>query len=241
MLERAVDSSERGVKARLRGINRHRLNFALALGFATLVAAGLLAFHAWQNHTFVLDFLLWNLFLAWVPLVLALYLASILRRKSWSSWEALIVSLLWLLFLPNSLYLVSDFIHIQDVASVNVVYDVVMFTSFIYTGLILGMSSLYLVHLELRARLRSGAAAWLIGLILLVCSFAIYLGRDLRWNTWDVLLSPAGLLFDVSERVLHPGTYPDMFVTVIGFFVLFASMYLVAWHSIKLLRSSDIL
>jgi uncharacterized membrane protein len=180
----------------------------------------------------------WNLFLAWLPLVLAVRLTSLLRLKLWSSWEALGVSLLWLVFLPNSFYMISDFIHLQEVQRVDVLYDALMFTSFIYTGVALGFSSLYLVHLQLRRRLSAKASAGWIAGTLLICSAAVYVGRDLRWNSWDVLINPGGLLFDVSDRLQHPAAYPQMLVTIITFFILLASMYSLLWRGTRLIRQA---
>jgi uncharacterized membrane protein len=213
-----------------------RIQFVLALGVSTLVSVGLFAYGAWRNHSLDYDYLVWNLFLAWLPLVFAVRLASLLRRKLWSSWEALGVSLLWLVFLPNSFYMISDFIHLQEVQRVDVLYDALMFTSFIYTGVALGFSSLYLVHLQLRRRLSVKASAGWIAGTLLICSSAVYVGRDLRWNSWDVLVNPGGLLFDVSDRLQHPAAYPQMLVTIITFFILLASMYSLLWRVTRLIR-----
>lgn len=217
--------------------NRSSLHFIAALGLATAVSLGLFGYGALRNHSLTYSFLPWNLFLAWLPLGFALALVRVLRRKLWSSWSAVGLSLLWLGFLPNSFYMISDFIHLQEVPTVDVLYDAVMFTSFIYVGVVLGMTSLYLVHRELRRRFMPPTTTLLVATILLLCSFAIYIGRDLRWNTWDILLNPAGLLFDLSERFIYPHQYPDMFLTVVAFFVLLGSMYVVALKSIQLLRS----
>lgn len=213
-----------------------RTQFVLALALSSGVSIAFFAYGAWRNQSLAFGYLIWNLFLAWLPLVFAVWLSKLLRTNVWSSWRAMGVSLLWLIFLPNSFYMISDFIHLQEVPRVDILYDALMFTSFIFTGVLLGISSLYLVHLQLKRRLQyRSAAAWL-ALTLLVCSFAIYVGRDLRWNSWDVLTNPGGLLFDVTDRLLHPAAYPQMFVTVISFFVLLASMYSLAWRSIQLLR-----
>jgi uncharacterized membrane protein len=107
---------------------------------------------AWRNHSFEeFSYLSWNLVLAWLPLIFALRLVVILKRKVWSSWEGLALSILWLVFLPNSFYMISDFIHLEDVRRVNILYDTLMFTSFIYTGVALGFSSLYLIHTSAQA------------------------------------------------------------------------------------------
>lgn len=215
-----------------------RSRFIIALGVSTSVSVALFGYGAWRNHGLDYDYLLWNLFLAWLPLLFAVRLVSLLRRKLWSSWEALGTSLLWLVFLPNSFYMISDFIHLQDVKRVDVLYDTLMFTSFIYIGVVLGFSSLYLIHLEFRQRLSAKAAAGWVALTLLVCSAAVYVGRDLRWNSWDVLTNPGGLLFDISDRLQHPSAYPQMLVTIITFFVLLASMYGLLWSGIRLIRQS---
>lgn len=218
---------------------RPLFHFIAALGFATVASLCLFGYSALQNHSLDYLFLAWNLFLAWWPLLFALWLAQVLKRKLWSSWEAVVASILWLGFLPNSFYMISDFIHLQDIVTVNVLYDAVMFTSFIYVGVVLGMISLYLVHQEFKKRFAPPTTAAFVTIILLLCSFAIYIGRDMRWNTWDILLNPAGLLFDVSERLLYPREYPSMFLTVITFFVLLGSMYVVALKGIELLKSRN--
>ena len=214
-----------------------RSQFLLALVFSSFVSVGIFGYGAWRNHSFYNAYLIWNLTLAWLPLIFALRLMTVLRHKLWSSWEALGYSVLWLILLPNSFYLISDFIHLQDVKRVDVLYDALMFTSFIYTGVILGFSSLYLVHLQLRRRLEAREAASWIGVMLLICSVAIYIGRDLRWNSWDLLTNPGGLLFDISDRLQHPSAYPQMLVTISAFFVLLSTMYLLLWRGTRLLQT----
>ncbi len=213
-----------------------RNQFITALGVSTLVSVGLFGYGALRNHSLGYGYLVWNLFLAWLPLIFAIWLVAILGRKLWSSWEGLSVTLLWLVFLPNSFYMISDFIHLRDVQRVDVLYDALMFTSFIYTGVALGFSSLYLIHLQLKKRVSSKAAAGLIAGTLLICSGAVYIGRDLRWNSWDILTNPGGLLFDVSDRLQHPATYSQMLLTIVTFFILLSSMYGLLWSGARLVR-----
>jgi len=222
-----------------RQLNSPRAQFSAMLLLSSLVSVALYLYGAWRNHSMEFGYFIWNLFLAWLPLLFAFWLISVLKRKLWSSWEALAASVLWLLFLPNSFYMISDYIHLGDVARVDVVYDAVMFTSFIFVGVFLGLSSLFLVHREFAKRFtKVGNTAWLT-VILLLCGFAIYLGRDLRWNSWDVLTNPAGLLFDVSDRFMHPSAYPDMFTTVGSFFVLIGSIYALVWKTVQLIRGTS--
>lgn len=201
-----------------------------SLGGLTAVSVTLYVVGVVTNHSLRFNYLLWNLFLAWVPLLLVALLQRSMRRYLWSSWLPFGLTVLWLIFLPNSFYMISDFVHIQDVARHSLLYDVVMFTAFIFTGSLVGFCSLYTVQTELRKRISFRASCVLTAIILFLCSFAIYMGRDLRWNSWDVLVNPAGILFDVSDHVIHPLQHLDMFSMTLSFFVLLGSLYVVGWQ-----------
>lgn len=174
-------------------------------------------------------FMFWNLILAWVPVGLSWYLVKYLSQKSWREPAAVVLTLVWLAFLPNSFYMVSDLVHLQQTGDIGILFDVVLLMSFIWNGLLAGFISLIMVHRALIRRVSTLRAHSLIAAVLLIISFAIYLGRSLRWNSWDVLTNPGGLLFDVSERVINPFTYPQALVTTGTFFLLLGSMYLVIW------------
>lgn len=202
----------------------------VSLVYLTLVSAGFFVVGAISNHSLAFWYLIWNLFLAWLPLVFALWLLYVLRTRAWSSWRGMSLSLLWLGFLPNSFYMISDFIHLQDYQRVNIVYDTTMFASFVLTSLLIGYTSLYLVHVQLGRRMPKRTAwAW-VCTILLLCSFAIYLGRDLRLNSWDIFVAPSGILFDVSDIVVHPVVHGLAFTTTLAFFMLLLSVYIVVWE-----------
>jgi uncharacterized membrane protein len=202
-----------------------RTQFIFALLLSSLVSIGLLAYSFWRDRSIANDYLLFNLLLAWIPVPLSLRLVEVLKRKLWSSWEALGLSLLWIIFLPNSFYMVSD-----------ILYDSVMFTSFIFTALALGYTSLYPIHLEVLKRFSNRVATTWIAITVFISSVAIYAGRDLRWNSWNVFTNPGGLLFDMSDRLLHPGAYPAMFVTIVSFSVFIMAMYNLLWHGARAFR-----
>lgn len=175
-------------------------------------------------------FMFWNLLLAWVPVLIAIALVKKLKTSSWKEPVPVILSVLWLGFLPNSFYLMSDLIHLRSTGDIGILFDVVFFLSFIWNGLLAGFISLILVHKKLIERRNANFAALVIATVILLNSFAIYLGRSLRWNSWDLLANPAGLLFDVSERIINPFSHPQSFVTTLTFFVLIGSMYAVVWN-----------
>lgn len=182
-------------------------------------------------------FLIWNLFLAWVPLGLVFLLRLNLRKKPWRSWQNILICTAWLVFLPNSFYLISDFIHIQSSGEVSLLYDVALVMSFVLNGLLLGYTSLYIMHRLLLTKIKASEAHIVIGLVLLLSSFAIYLGRFLRWNSWDIILSPAGLLFDVSDRFINPADHQQTYVVTGVFFILLASVYAVIYNLVRIIGS----
>lgn len=217
-----------------------RAKLGLALLVSSLASVLFYFMGAAANDSFEYGYLIWNLFLAWIPLGLTLWLERTLRTNLWSSWRALIITALWLGFLPNSFYVISDFVHLTEVPRVDIVMDVVMFGSFALNGLILGYISLFTIHTELRKRMRDRNAGIVVAGALLLSSFAIYIGRDLRWNTWDVLFNPASVLFDVSDRLLHPRSNSEVFTITLSFFIMLSSTYLVIWHVARALRQQKI-
>ena len=183
-------------------------------------------------------FLLWNLVLGWMPLAFAWWLEYRLRTSGWLQPANLALTLAWLGFLPNSFYLISDLVHLHASGEVSILYDAVMLFSFIFNGLVAGFMSIYLVHEQALRRLKDKRAHGLIGLVFLMTGLAVYIGRYLRWNTWDILLSPAGLLFDISEGVVNPSAHPQAAPTTLVFFLLLGSMYIVVWQLARLLSAN---
>lgn len=159
---------------------------AVALLFARMAFTGSTLF-------FVLG---WNLFLAWVPLGLALCLERASRPG-----VRLGLFAAWLAFFPNAPYLVTDFIHLHHRAPVPLWYDVAFFATLALAGLFVGLASLEVVHRVLR-RHTSSRVSWGVLLIISALSgYAIYLGRFLRWNSWDLLTRPLGVLGSLASDV----------------------------------------
>src|SRR4051812_32246690 len=120
-----------------------RARLVIALGAANLASVCLFLVGAWRNDSWTYDYLIWNLFLGWVPLLLAIWLKRMLRTHLWSSWRAIALTLFWLGFMPNSFYIITDFIHLRELPRVDTVYDVIMFGSFVLNGFMVGLISLY--------------------------------------------------------------------------------------------------
>jgi uncharacterized membrane protein len=139
----------------------------------------------------------WNLFLAWIPFVLALVVYA--RARSLARPSLIALAGLWLLFFPNAPYIVTDLKHVGDGGGVPVLYDVLFLSAAAWAGLLLGLASLYLMHAVAR-RLVGVVSAWgLVVGILAASSFGIYLGRVQRWNSWDVFVRPQELLGQMAH------------------------------------------
>lgn len=181
-------------------------------------------------------FLAWNLFLAWLPLLWAEMLRRGLDRQRWLSLRNAFFSFLWLIFLPNSFYLVTDFIHLRNTASSTLLYDAVMFMSFAVAGILLGCMSMYIIHRELAKRLaRDMTWAFLLSFIFL-SSIAIYLGRYLGWNSWDVVLNPVFILLDLSVRLTSSQGLKVTVGTSLLFFMFITAAYASFYSAIRTLK-----
>ncbi len=202
--------------------------------YLTIVAIIFFIFGDLYYRVGYLFYLLWNLLLAWIPLIISLYLRIILTKKLFSSWQAIIVGLIWLIFIPNSFYLLSDYIHLQEVGKSTILYDVLLFSIIIFTGVLIGFSSVSMVFAEFKKRFSKTSCYFILSLIFLIISFGIYIGRDLRWNSWDVVINPAGLLLDVFYQLKNFSNYPSMLIIVFSYFLIMISLFLGLSKIIKL-------
>ena len=168
----------------------------------------------YRGKTFM--FLAWNLFLAWIPYFIGLWLA----QKNQSRWAFCLWLVLWLLFFPNAPYIVTDLLHLRPRPPVPFWYDLMLLFSTALTGLTLGLVSLYEVHLALAKRMEGGRAWMLVGLLVALGSFGVWLGRYQRWNSWDAMINPGGIVQDLW-RIL---TSQQGLLQAIGVSTLFFGM-----------------
>ena len=182
---------------------------ALAMSAACLAILGArLALSGESTYAF----LAWNLFLAWIPFVLASWLPPGPGR----TWLAIPAFASWLLFFPNAPYLVTDFVHLRARPIVPLWYDLGMLCLFAWSGCLLGEASLAAVHQIVRAWAGRTVGALFVLASLALAGFGIYLGRFVRLNSWDVVLHPgrvvAVLLPSVTD--LRALVFSAMFAAV---------------------------
>lgn len=203
--------------------------FLLAAGLLTAADLLLLGFRVLLTHSNRYSFIPWNLALAWLSLLTAWLLVSHVKRRPWLEWQGIGLTVLWLLFLPNTWYVLTDFIHVVPNGEISQLFDIVLIWLLVFTGFLLGIASLFLVHKQLLARLHLAKSWVFIEGAILISSFAIYLGRDLRWNSWDIISNPAGLLVNVSNQVVDPFGSPRALNVTILFFIVINVTYGAFW------------
>ena len=200
----------------------------IALAALSVAAVGLLAVRMDRVGEPAFIFLTWNLFLAWVPFVLSLCLAAVHGRGGprpllW------VLGAGWLLFLPNAPYILTDFIHLGRVGGAPLWFDAALIGTFAAAGLVLGLASLLVVHhvVEVRA---GRVIGWVVAVSSLVLSaIGIYLGRFPRFNSWDVVTDPHGLVAVVLQRLADPLGNPFLLRFGVMMSMLLLGAYLVAW------------
>lgn len=206
----------------------------LANGFAI----GLLVIRFFLTHRLTYAFLLWNLVLAWVPLVCAWVVFQ--TKKPPAAWRWLWIPVfLWFIFFPNAPYLLTDLGHLarlSEWALAPLGFDVVMILVFTLNGLLLGMLSIFLMEDVWRRTLRSNVATALSILSLVFTGFGMYLGRFLRWNSWDVFHQPGLLVHDVFVRVIDPLQHGMTW----GFTALYSGFLIALYVMIRLWRQKDV-
>ena len=168
-----------------------------------------------ESITYV--FLAWNLILGYVPYKLSVYVYS---KKDQLSSKAFYTSFfLWLLFLPNALYVISDIKHFKVRPPAPEWLDSLLLFVFAFASLYYGVQS---VQYMFRSLLNRGKnKTWLLSQFLLPVSllsgFGVYLGRVERWNSWDLFVHPIQLL----KNALHLLQYPEVWCFSLSYGIMF--------------------
>jgi uncharacterized membrane protein len=172
-------------------------------------------------------YLVWNLFLAWVPYVCARLIWRAWRRGVWLP-ALLPLTVPWLAFLPNAPYLVTDVVHVHRAwRGMPLLLDLAVFATLGLAGLLLGVASMQPVHRLVAERFGRRAATAFPPLTALAVAFGVYLGRVQRWNSWSFVETPGTLLHATWALVAHPIGHPRAVGGIALFTVAFLLVYLV--------------
>ena len=199
--------------------------FGSLAGLSALVVAMIAVRVAYTGNDYYTN-LVWNLFLAWIPFGLAVYVYDGYRRGAGRAqlWTA---AGLWLLFVPNAMYIVTDVKWLRYWAGAPLWYDAVLVSAAAWCGLLLGFTSIYLIQTVVRRAFSAGLAWSFAFATLALSAFGVYLGRFLRWNSWDVFTQPEVLAHRLLPHLAHPQDHPRALAATALFTAFLALSYLV--------------
>ncbi len=196
---------------------------ALVFGSGISVAV-VLARIAWSD-SFRYGFLIWNLFLAWLPLVFAIWASHEQRNPEKRPLRLLGLTGAWLLFFPNSPYILTDLIHLTTRFYLHFWVDLMLILLCAFTGLVLGFLSLYIMQSVVTRRFGRAAGWVFVAVAAAMSSFGVYVGRFLRFNSWDVIVRP-GRVYRTLDAWLDG---PMLNHSSAAFMLLFAAFFFIAY------------
>jgi len=211
------------------GIKRYCLVFILALICFLFTAVR----HIITGRR-VYYFLNWNLLLAGIPLFISLIISSGFVRKKPKILTAALFAI-WLMFFPNAPYIITDLYYLNNHPQKMFWYDLITILVFAWTGLLSGFLSLDIIKEVLLSKLSRAKSIAVVCGLLFVCAFGIYLGRELRWNTWEIFYKPGEFFLDVIDRFINPIGHKKTW----GFTFLMGAFLNISYWSYKIMQKKD--
>lgn len=195
------------------------------LALSMLFSCLLVAVRIYHTGRLTFVFMIWNLFLAYIPYCISNQLVRSPKINRILRAAGLIT---WLLFIPNSFYILTDLYHLADGhrnARVPEWFDLALILSFAWNGILLGVLSTWQVE-KLLAPNASLPGRWvLLYPLMFLNALGVYIGRDLRYNSWDILTNPIDLLGDICTMLVHPLRHHYAWGMIFCFSVLLSFMY----------------
>lgn len=170
-------------------------------------------------------FLAWNLFLAFIPF----WISSFLLKTKTTKWYFLIpAGFLWLLFLPNAPYIITDFFHLEQKTGVPIWFDLILIQSFAWSGLLFWVLSMFHFKFLLENKINPNLLKTSMLLLIFLSALGVYMGRYGRWNSWDFFTKPLEIISQVFYMIIHPFSFPGfygMILSIALFLFLFYSIF----------------
>jgi uncharacterized membrane protein len=180
--------------------------------------------------SFSLKYIFWNIFLAFIPFAISYILFSFSKENNINKIYFYIGIIFWFLFIPNAPYIVTDLIHIGEIRAVPVLYDSVLLFTSALIGLLLGAHSIYHIEQILKIKYSQKIVSFIIFTAIFFISFGIFIGRFLRFNSWDIFENPVLFIRAIGDVFTNKDYSIEAFFYTILFF-LFISMFYLSWKS----------
>ena len=144
--------------------------------------------------------MVFNLCLAIIPLLLSRIFLRLEKR-----WAMMLIAVVWMLFLPNAFYMLTDFIHVSQLEfftgdyyefkTVEYVMSTTIYLEMISITLGYVLSTIAAVWSVCDAEnwLKKNMESWRVPIMIVIfglVGYAIYIGRFIRLYSWDVLNVP---------------------------------------------------
>lgn len=180
-----------------------------------------------------------NIFLATIPLLTEFlfkatrkYLKGIVAKCA-----NLITAIVWLLFIPNAFYILTDFMHLNPDVLVNVrddnynhatyyirgdplyIFDSLLVFAATAYGAYVGGLALVEAYVFFKRRMSSLIALSAIGLIMVLSAIGVYIGRFGRWNSWEGLSRPWDIIIDLLSSLSHQAIRERFILVIITIFI----------------------
>lgn len=206
----------------------------LLLAALCIFSVAICATRIYFTHTVSYFFLNWNLFLAFIPLAITQFL---IKSNYSNKKTTLVLSLFsWLVFFPNSPYILTDLFHLRHNTAMPIWFDLMLILSYAWTGLLAGFLSLIQLEQMALSFYKPRTVHALTVFVLFLSGFGVYVGRYLRFNTWDIVSNPIHLAQDLFARFYNPSAHPRTW----GVTFLMGTFLCLVYYSMKLFRTTSL-
>ncbi|AUC80771.1 DUF1361 domain-containing protein [Lacinutrix sp. Bg11-31] len=179
------------------------------------------------TKTLYYTFLVWNVFLAVIPYIITMYF---LDKKKLDKVSFALVFFTWLAFLPNAPYIITDLFHLSKSTYNNIWIDTLVISTFAITGMLLFYFSLFQMKDILLKFFNRKKSKTIIITTIFLSAFGVYIGRFLRYNSWEILSDPFQLFNDIINMLFHPIEHKDVWLFTFSFGLFLQLGYSVFKH-----------
>ena len=200
------------------------LSLSQWLGIASVFSLSLLTIRIIKTGHLSYAFLAWNLFLAYVPYFISEWLGKHPRILA-SRLKLLALVFIWIVFMPNSFYILTDLFHLNNMSKGDSWYDLTLIFSFAWNGILFGILSINKMETLLKNSKGKFTAGFIICVVMLLNAFGVYVGRFLRFNSWDIFTNPFSLVPELLDIVCNPYDYRYVWAMSFCFAFFMAILY----------------
>lgn len=208
-------------------LNKKQNNYLI---ISSLIAITMLLLRVKLTHSIYLLFLLWNLFLAAIPYSLSTIIKTDFRLRR-SNLKNLGIIIIWLLFIPNTFYLITDFVHLNPSNLYRYIFDFALLSSFTIAGFYFGILSINTIYKQIQFFYSNTISRIFLISISYLCAFGIYIGRVLRFNSWDIISNPFSLIKSILDSIFLLETL--VFTIELGTLILIVNSIYIQFNSDK--------